>query len=419
LGAWFAVTLYISVMLYSYRDVESVLFGYRGFLYNPPPFEYTLFSYVLAWIALIIVPKSLSQPSDIAAIILYVVVFIPSLFMPYHVTGNSPDRVLSLVLSFWAAFMVFLAVLRLQVKPLKFVNVDRESLIKVLSILTVLLSFAILALNGFQFNLDFSDVYDRRLAARETIAGGSAAGFAIAFLNTVFAPLCVLYGITQRRWILLGIGCLGLITIFSLSGTKSTILTPIFMLGVYWLMAKSPQRILRNTAITCTVGIVLGAAQYLYFSQPYISAFFTNRLVVTRGVGLAHYWMRFEEDPVNMGDSSIAAAFGVRPRPSKAFEVGTLYGFGPQDNYIAGMWPSMYANFGVLGFFVASLVAAAILKLFDAMSNKRSLIFLSSITALIGLTWCDAALETSILTNGIALLLVFAYFLRQPDEVVA
>lgn len=408
-----AAAIFIGCFLAAYQFAVSPLHSYIGYFWSPPPAEYTWLAAVLAWLPSFVVPLEFEKPSDFAVSLFYPTFAVPAAFLPFHVLKSPPEEMLPIVLaaqlSYWTLIMVWRApsfALRPPQIPMRYV-------LGVLLILTVLFSILVAGANGFRINLSFADIYERRLAARESVSG--AVGYAMALLASSLSPLCVAIGLERKRPFYIVLGMVGIVAIFSFTGTKSSIFTPLFMLCMYWLYRRK-----RNQQATFLAGlaalVAIGAALWLTMSVMTLNNLLNYRLVSSRGVAMAHYWKVFEGNQIYMGDSAFAPAFGIAPAPPKSFTVGSQYGYSEQDNYNAGIWAAGYANFGVIGMVLASLAAGATLKLMDAFARVGYRLTCFLMAGLLAIFWSDIGFENSLISQGLVMTLPFLYFLVAASE---
>lgn len=400
----------------SYEFVETELFAYQGLVWNPPGFEILTLGYLLAAAPCLWIPMELRRPSDLALWLTYITLVVPLCFFPFHVSHRDPMEVLGFVLPMLAAFPILCGVVRIPNFRIRPIPISHRGFFWILLVLIGVTTFVVASTNGFRFNLSLEDAYVRRLEARETAGQGSLAGYSLAWLAGSLAPLGIAYGLLRRNLVLVGAGVFGLLAIFSFSGTKSSLFTPLIMLALLWLVRSKRSRVLNLMLIGTTLMVAVSAISWLRAENPILSESFTRRLIISKGVSSTFYWQTYENDPVYMRDSIVARLVGLPEVTEKSFQIGLLYGMSDQENYNSSAWSNGYANFGLVGILLTSIVIGLALKLVDSMAEYGNFEVLCVTCAFYAIVWGEQALETSLMSSGILLSLVLLLFLSGTGQ---
>ncbi|MBS1704332.1 MAG: hypothetical protein JST40_00545 [Armatimonadetes bacterium] len=400
------------VLNLSHQFVESDLFSYQGVIFNPPRIEFVLFAYVLSLAPALWLPLKLQQTSDLAQWVMYITLLVPCVFFPFHVSERPPEEVLTMVTMFFLSYVLFSwMLLRLEPIRLKPIRFSHEAFSWFLLVAIFLCTVMVGAQNGFQLKLSMDDVYQRRLEARDAVAGGSLAGYALAWLAGSFAPIGIVYGLVRRHFFLVAAGVVGLVSIFSFSGTKSSLFTPLVMLLLFWIVRSGKQTYSRLMLVGTIALISISALLWTKIENPILSESFTRRLLISKGVSTAFYWQEFQDDPMFMRDSMFARLVGMQDELPKTFRIGIKYGKGDAENYNANAWASAQANFGYTGFFLCSIVAALVLKIMDGFAKYGNFDVLSVASAFFAIVWGEQAMESSFLSSGVIVTLGLMFLL--------
>ena len=125
---------------------------------------------------------------------------------------------------------------------------------------SVIILLYIWNLIGYNLNLDISSMYVRRLAARETIVSSSIGAYILSFSRQWLLLICVYLGIVKKKRYFLAIAVLVSIGLFSLDGTKTSLIIPCVLGALAWLLITNPNRSILFLPITllliCLVGLV-------------------------------------------------------------------------------------------------------------------------------------------------------------------
>lgn len=413
--------LYYAVFLICYSVAIAPLYFYMGLTVRTLPDWCWVASFVMAMAPLLWMPLDLERPSDFAAWFLYLCLIFPACIVTFMVSNYPPEQMLLLPVTLLAAFVLFERIRRVKSVALpRIVGSDRIFSI-ILPAIMLVLSTVALALARFKFDLSVDDVYDRRLTARETVPGGSLMAYAVAFLRSVCIPIMTGIGIERRKWSYILIAAYAAIAIFSLDGTKSTLVLPLMLaLVVYICMFRRVNAgfwFLGSLILIVSLCLVETAAT----GSSIIAAIFIRREMAVTGLVTTYYWEFFSHNPlVMLTDSLIGQLFpAIAPYGYTVSRLIGLTYFGSADiNANANIWGAGFAHFGYVGVFMVSFVAGLIMRLLDTMGRQGRFTIAAAACAAIGMSWSNVALHTSILTHGVALLLI-ALFLYPSDKPIA
>ncbi|HEX9456904.1 MAG TPA: hypothetical protein VF935_04670, partial [Candidatus Acidoferrum sp.] len=231
----FGVIGYVALFQWMYENYLYPNWDYAGFHYYPPPAIYLALGWLLSATPSLWMPMRLTRPSQLAYWVLYLTVFIPSMFVPFYVGLDAPDEISRLVLVLLAGFAITGASYLLPLACLRPIRIPPRIFWKLLGCIAGGLAMWMLVV--FRHHLQvvsFLDVYDLRDAAND-VAEGSQVNYAFMLLTGAINPLLMGYGLWQRRWWMLACGVGGQLLVYSIGGTKGSILSIPFILGFYLL----------------------------------------------------------------------------------------------------------------------------------------------------------------------------------------
>lgn len=397
--------LYYAVFLVCYWLLIVPTYAYTGLTFRVLPLWCWVISVVLALIPMLWMPLDIERPSDLASWFLYLCLILPSNVVMFMVSAYEPVEVLPLPVTLCAAFALFDFLRRTRRFKITTITGSGKLFTIALPLITILLAFAVFRLAGFKFNLSFNEVYDRRLEAREIIPGGSFMGYALSFLKSICIPLLVGIGIQWKKWSYILIAIFGVVTIFSLNAMKAALAQPIILAGVVMLVIKKKENIglLITTGFICIT--LLSLLEAVTFGTIKIATFLIRREMAVPGMLTTYYWEYFSHNPyVFMADSFIGKILSIHSpydMPTSRL-IGLVFFGNPESNVNANIWASAFANFGYFGFVMVSILAALILRLADSLSTKGKFEIGCACCSAIGLVWVNGALHTSMITNGVA-----------------
>lgn len=233
--ARFVLTLlYGTLMVFIYERL-SIYWSYFGFNYTDRPFYIIALSVITGAIPAIFLPARVNNLHRFSAWILYYLVFLPAIIIPV-IQGRLPNRYTTLL----AVAMVLSAIIFAQTSKLNAKPFFKMGITKSVVIGFALSMFAagnvyiyIQFRDSFQF-VGIEQIYDQRFQFSAEVGKGYA-GYVIALLSYAVNPFLIALGLADRRYTLLGIGLAGQLFAFSTLALRSTLLSPLVMIGVFFL----------------------------------------------------------------------------------------------------------------------------------------------------------------------------------------
>jgi len=95
----FGIGAYVALFQWMYKYYLYPSWDYFGFHYEPPPFLYLLLAWVLSVTPSLWMPIKLTRPSQLAYWVLYITVFIPSMFVPLYAGLDTPGAISLLLIA--------------------------------------------------------------------------------------------------------------------------------------------------------------------------------------------------------------------------------------------------------------------------------------------------------------------------------
>ncbi|NVN92179.1 MAG: hypothetical protein HXX11_16470 [Desulfuromonadales bacterium] len=372
------------------------------------------------WIA-----EKINKPSDLFCIILYLLIYIPPLFVMYHTTipELSPDEVQMLNI-YLLIGMVFVSIVpRLPNFNFRRMPVTPQIFIAFLTFFSIGLVVYLVATLGryAHFTLDFVEVYDVRAAVGEAAsAGGSAfASYATNWLSGFVFPLCFAIGIQCRKRWLVATGILAPLFLYTLTAMKSTLFTPLYMLLIYLLLRYKRERFTLNFTVgyivILSVGIVLnnwisGDAAIAYSALVHVRIFSIPAQLI------AQYYDFFNNNPVTY--LSHVKGFNLLNEYPYSTDLshmlGDYYYGSPELGSNAGFWAADgLSGFGSIGIIYLSIVCGGILWLLDSLAVEFDERFMALLCSYLVIVFSCVSLFTTILSGG--LVFVFLALICWPE----
>jgi hypothetical protein len=401
---------YASLFVLSYKWVESPLYSYTGLVYAPPPTQFVLLGFAMALLPAGCLPISFRRPSHVVYWWLYLVVIVPCMFVPYHVLSKPPLHVMLLPTTLLAMFLLLLLFDQLPAIILPRIGVPWPWFYWGLGLLGfVCIGWTLTMQNPLAAELHW-DSHELRMSARNSLPGGTLNAYMTAAIQSCVGPILVAYGIARRRP---GWWCLGLATAFfsvCIAGEKTLLVLPFLMLVVGYAADRFGRYF--GVILTCGAIVLVAAAmlEYTIYQTSNISGYGSRRVLVVPAHLTAYYWEYFSSHPQNyFASGAIARLLGSTADLTPSQMIGLAYMGTSAANANANIWASAFAEAGYTGMLIVTICAGALLKLFDGMLRHSPVCGVMIVTC-IATAWAEGALQTSLLSRGVAPMFVILLF---------
>jgi hypothetical protein len=368
--------------------------------------------YIMAAIPTLWMPTEIRAPSQVAYWWLYVVVYIPSMFVPFNVLNNKPGDVIFLPLALLANFGLLGAFYVLPAIGLPKITVNQNTFSSVWVALLVLLIVALAFTHGFSPDLSFGDIYQRRFEARESLPSGSLLSYTAALLYGAFVPVSLARGLGEKKKTYLVMGAVAVIATFSLSAMKAVILLPFLLLAVRMALRRFSAHFGASILVGAMLLLTLSMIEYLGWGTANFSTFGSRRVLFVPAQLTAYYWQYYSDTPLAMfSNGMIGQIVGTDSMAAMGPTIGQVYFGSSQVNAGANIWASGFGDFSYLGMAAVTIVLGIIFRMIDGLATKVGFLTACLIAAFLGTVWAEQGLQTSLLSSGVLGCLIALYFL--------
>lgn len=405
--------LYCILILISYAFTISPTHAYAGLKWVDLPSWCYFVSFLFAIVPLLWMPVRITRPSDISPWIFYACIIAPSAFIPFHVLDLPLTEIIPLPFSLVAVFALFEFLRRQRPFRIPRVQGSQQIFLVWLPILMILLIFITFMMGNFTVDLSFANVYQRRYLARQLVVTETIMAYAIGLLNGVCVPISIILAMLEKKKWYYGLVLAAMIAVFSLKGEKGAIALPLALMMIIHL-SSNPARY-NGVRLMVYFNILIAASiiEFYIFNSDIISVYIIRRQFIMPAQLTSYYWEFFSVNPhVMLTDSVFNKILNIEP-PYELYTpmlIGNEYFGNPQANANANIWGSGFAHFGYPGMVIVSVLSSLILRICDSMAKNNRFVLASAICGVISLIWTNAALHTSMFSNGIAMLII-AFFL--------
>jgi len=398
-----------------------------GFDYYPPTTKYLVLAWVLSLLPSLWMPIELSRPSQLAYWVLYIVTYIPSMFIPLYVNINPPSEISFVMLVFFAGFALTGLSYLLPLLPLRPVRISRKVFWRIFACLAAGLTIWMIAVFHSHLQIisvgnveEMKGIYEHRNAAGD-LAEGSAVFYAIMGLTGAINPFLMGCGFYYKnRWLLLA-GVVGQLLVFSVLGTKGSILSLVFIPGVYALLRVGRSPFGLKITYACLALLVGGCLAYVLAGEDPGPLLFVALFVILMrtlpmgGLVTAWYYNFFQQNPLTYYSHVTGVNWFVH-YPYANFiglEVGSFYQSGSDLDATAHFWAmDGLEALGLPGVLVISVFCALIFWALDSAAQRHDPRLAALVVTYATYNLANISMFTSLFSGGLILLILFLYMLQ-------
>jgi hypothetical protein len=399
------------------------IFGYYGFAYTAPPTGYLILAWILSLTPSLWMPLKIARPSQLAYWVLYLTVVIPSMFVPLFVRLNAPSEVARLMVTLIIGFAIcgcgYLFPLRFFRTKVLSAPVFWFAFILLAAICT---AWIVVAFRGNIHLVSFIDIYDLRDES-QSVMEGTLLNYPLMWLYGAINPFLVAWGLHYKRWMAFLVGAAGQVIVYSTLGTKASLLSIMFILGLYLLLRKDRIALALKLIWSIAALFAVLCLSFEYVGKdPGLILFGFLFLVFFRSFGLAglltaQYYYFIQNNPITYYSHIKGVSLFVHYpfQYPLGTQVGYYYYF-PLVDATAHFWATDgLAALRLPGIIIASLACAIVFWLLDSVGQRLDMKFVALTTFYATYSLANLSLFTTFLSGGLGLLLVFLYWMPKPS----
>lgn len=418
---------YIILFRVIYTDYLCPLFGYIGYKkYVSTEYEETL-SNVLAFLPIVFF-QARKVPSDLIAILTYILIHVPTVItLQYHFKDY--DSIIVFQVVFTLAQVLFFLASANRLGREQCTSYTDSIPVRTYIVAGAVILLVLIVFFGDRLRLvSFSDIYSLRSENDKFARGYGFVNYFSMWAADFFAPFLIAYGCMRKKVViaLMGVACS--LVVYMATGSKSAILIPFAVLGIYFIMANKRTVTIKYLFPAITAGVLVLYLLSLYIDNKLF--YFVGTVLFMRTLGVAGwlaagYISVFESYPFTyFSHIGIVNYFtGMYPfhNPSLGNAVWTIYrGRGVHTNANANfLLTDGFAALGIPGILLIAIVFYCILVYLNRISNNHDKAFvMATLTGTI-LAVTNVSLFTTILSCGFIFCILLFRFTqtRQRKEV--
>lgn len=410
------VGAYAIALLLAYSYFVAPTWSYLGYIDNGVAWLWRGWALLLCVLPVAWLPTGKPRASHIIVWLVYLLAYIPSQLVPY-LTLSPPSRLILWSLTLVAAMWLLCVPTKRPIRTTISLVVSPELFWLALGTL-----FAVIVVGAYLLGarlnagvFSIADVYTTRFQFRGQEASLPGLGYVVYWGANVVNPFLIGFGLVRRRWFLLSAGIVGQLLLFSLTGVKETLFSPIFI--ALLILALSPKRSARlGRSLTLMMLTLIALAAFLsHFGNTILMFLFVRRTMGTPGLLSAYYFDFFSRNAPTLFSHNVLKLVLTNPYPEgPPFLIGRVYFNSPVMSANASLFADGFAGFRYVGVLLEAALASLFLRLLDEAASGRDLRLLAAPLGLTGLGLVETGISTALLTDG--MLLTFFLILLMPRE---
>jgi hypothetical protein len=405
-----------------YVTYVSPIFAYQGMVTRDLPLSLIVVQLLLAIIPAPFMPVELRKPSDFQVLLLFIIVYVPSVIVGYHICDSAKWGGYTLFITTMAACLIFLSrVSRMRTLAMPSWSVKRWHLPLFALVFSAVVYGALVAYYGLPDNLfEIDAIYRSRAGFKERVAEVPLlVNYLYWWQGVVVNPILIVAGMLRRNILLLAAGVLLQYVLFCITTLRTMLLSILF--SVFVVLFFRMRGRWKGLKFLASITVAMAACSVLMAGDGIAatgSKVFVQRWLAIQGQLSGSYADFFlENENVNLGDSILKGMVPYRFGDLTPGEViGDNYvslGRKPIANATANFWADAFGEFGFTGMFAATLFSFALLWIVDSVFSGYSGGVAIMLFSTCALSLTEQGAQTALLTGGIVPLLFLGMIARR------
>ena len=419
-----AAAAYVASVHWSYLSIISPEFAYNGALDRPASDGSLPVAFMVAILPALWLPIRVSRPSQVALWSLYILGYVPTTLIPYYVLGTGFRGILPLTVTVTVSFALLSALTTIRLGTTWAPRIPMRTYENFIIALAIALAGYIILAFGFSFSLPaLADVYSVRSTFDRAVAASSLplVAYVVDWSLYVASPLLILLGLRSGRVGMIIGGLFLELLVYGTTGYKSALLSVLLVVPLLVLLTRRLRPAFGLGLPLAGLALVIGSAAWDQISNSILaSSLFLHRAIALPGQLAADYYDLFSSHQQFGLTQSVFSFLGPTPfdlPPARL--IGAVYFGDPSEDANANLWADAFANFGLIGIIVFTIILALVLIWLDSAATGRDLRVTGALAGLMAIVLSNSALLTTILTHGLALAIVLIYLMpREADSPV-
>lgn len=394
--------------------------GYEGFGFTVPGMAQIFLAMIAISLLLPILPIQFDTLSALIIWFFTLTLLMPMLALYVFNSDNFASVKLQLLTALFLSIYVFCFLL-IRMKPinapdgsrLESMVVRSESKIPFAIIGISILSIAILffAFHFSGIDISLATLNNRRMTNRYSVGPFPGSAYVYAWIAALLIPLNILSWVVFKKLLFLGLGTIIAIMVFSISGSKSDILSPLLAIAIFFVYNSRRKYI--PILLHHSVYFVIAVAPVtlaLVANSPLLFLSTTRRMLFIPARLSIEYFNYVSENGVTFfKQNRLGFLFSGEQIPLSMI-IGGRVSSGSNTNANINAFIDGYASLGIFGMLLIAILLGMTVRGIENSLNhiaSRELFVPLSFTACT--VWLNQAYFTSLLSSGVFLFLLIPY----------
>lgn len=417
-----AMVAYAWTLHYAYATLISPVFFYLGLTYRPPSPLAVVLSFAAVLIPTLALPRRITSSPGFVLWTLHLVAVSPSILILQYadILDRGSAELAAVAIS--AIFVALILATRSARLPFAVRATVPLHLLQLAGV-TFTILFTALLVTGIDASFSFvglTEVQDVRSSYKSAVSALPLLGYALQFQTAALNPVFMAAGVALNRLIPLTAGIIGQILIYSVTGYKLTILSPIFVIALALFLRGKRSFSGFSLASAMVITMIASIALDTLLTNKFLVTVFVNRLIAAPGVLTAAYLHVFDGQPKYLWSHSFMAPFIEPPYDlTPGYLVGRVFqNVDSQAN--VNLFGDGYANWGWTGVIIEAAFLVLVLATLGSSAKGLPLAVTAPSTLVAALGLANNSAFSSVLTGGFGgLILIFAMWPRGEADTTA
>lgn len=389
-------------------DFTYVKFVYKYYAYMGFKLDFSMLKFIFSFIYFIIIyfvlPKDEKKPSYIFLQLHFIIMIMPMFTL--YAFANEAGRFM-----FYVNILFIMECILVRLLPIiKITRIkNSKKLLKWIVIgMSIFVYGSMIRANGIPSlrALNILSVYD----IRGNVKYPFLMGYLVAWQAKIINPFLITISYINKNKRMLILSILMQLLIYLITAHKSFLLIPFAILVIIYILKS--EKFLKLSAFLAPIGLIFSYLTEIIFGNLIIPSLFIRRFLFVPANLRFNYYEFFSNNKfLYFSEGQIGKVLGLQSPYSVKIAnwIGYLYSGNIETSANTGYLADAYANMGVFGMFLISIILVGIFIFIDSMSTRidKKIVIGLSLFSMMGLN--DGSLLTALLTGGMLLLLILLY----------
>lgn len=413
LAVFISALFYAYVIHYAHTEYLNPIWEYYGFTYRPVDIYDIFFITCLILCGSIFLPLKLERPSSIILLLLFLIVYIPSIVITMGLNAERISVYGGILVALGFGFSLICYITKINCKRQQFNELIFPGKRFIAAFLLAWLLFCVVLISTNYSIMRISALdeiyFQRELGASQSLL----MGYIQTYFTSIINPTLIALGLKKNQWILVVIGAIGCLIMYMITAEKSTFMLPFIIITLYLFLNKNIL-ILKSNVFFINIFSLIALYAVTNYQESntanFISLYFVFRTLSLPGLCFSQYFDLFNTygftfwSHVKGLDFIISTPYSYANDPlwpNLGHMIGDRIYSNSENNANANLFSGDgVAAAGSFGIVVISIVFSIWLYFFDLLSRKWSENFVLLVTVPLALKLNNGHFFTTMLSFG-------------------